>query len=153
MPKMYFPQYRKARDGVDLFDGTILEHAHRLGVEIPSECGGLGRCGHCVVRIERGADTLNPKTDLEEGHPLEPEERLACQARVVKPSGNVTVFAKEVGKYSIVTETVKTDEVSLDPFVRRDGKHIVHDAGEVLAGYRGEIYGLAVDVGTTTLVI
>jgi len=153
MPKMYFPQYRKARNGVELFEGTILEHAHTLGVEIASECGGLGKCGHCVVRIEQGADTLNPKTDLERKHPLGPDERLACQARLANPSQNVVVFAREVGKYSIVTETVQTDDVPLDPFVKREGRRILHDSGEFLGDYEGEIYGLAVDVGTTTLVV
>jgi len=154
MAKMYFPQYRKAKDGVALFRGTILEHAHRLGIEIPSECGGLGKCGRCVVRIERGGELLNDRTANERKHRLGPGERLACQARVINPAGNVTVFVKEVGEYSIVTETVETEEVPLEPLVKRHGRHVVHHAsGEELGHYEGEIYGLALDVGTTTLAI
>ena len=151
MAKMCFPQYRKAKEGVALVHGTVLEHAHRLGIEIPSECGGLGKCGHCIVRIERGSELLGEQTAHERKHRLGPGERLACQARVVNPVGNVFVFVKEVGKYSIVTETVETDDVALEPLVKRDAKHVLHASGEVIGHYEGEIYGLAIDVGTTTL--
>ena len=60
MARIRFPQYRKARDGTELFTGTLVEHARKLGVGLPSECGGRGTCGRCVVRIERGAECLNP---------------------------------------------------------------------------------------------
>ncbi|MFO8006251.1 MAG: ASKHA domain-containing protein [Candidatus Brocadiia bacterium] len=153
MPKMRFPQYRKARQGVELFSGTLLEHARRAGVEIPSDCGGLGKCGRCIVRVERGAECMNSKTEPENGHRLAPGERLACQARVVNPQADVTVFVKELGAYSIVTQTVETEDVPLEPFVHRDGRRVVSASGEELGRYRGEIYGLALDVGTTTLAL
>jgi uncharacterized 2Fe-2S/4Fe-4S cluster protein (DUF4445 family) len=148
---MRFPQYRKARGGVELFEGTILEHAHRVGVEIPSDCGGLGKCGRCVVRIERGAECLDAPTELERDRRLAAGERLACQARVVRPVADMTVFVREPGTYSILTDTVETDDVPLEPFVRRDGRHVVHASGQELGRYEGELYGLALDVGTTTL--
>jgi len=151
MPKVHFPQYRRARHGIELFAGTLLEHARRAGVEIPSDCGGLGKCGHCVVRIDRGAECLSAKTEPERGQRLAPGERLACQARVVNPVVDMTVFVKELGRYSIVTETVETDDVPLEPSVKRDGRHVVNASGEVLGRYEGEVYGLALDVGTTTL--
>ena len=65
MGRVYFPQYRKGREGIEAFDGTILEHAQKLGVEIASECGGLGACGRCVVRIEKGSEALGEKTRSE----------------------------------------------------------------------------------------
>ena len=51
MGRVFFPQYRKAREGVPLFEGTLLEHATRAGLVIASECGGQGTCGRCVVRL------------------------------------------------------------------------------------------------------
>ena len=48
MGRVYFPQYRRGLDGIEAFAGTLLEHARKLGVEIASECGGLGTCGRCV---------------------------------------------------------------------------------------------------------
>ncbi|MDY7010129.1 MAG: 2Fe-2S iron-sulfur cluster-binding protein, partial [Planctomycetota bacterium] len=68
MARMFFPQYRRGREGIEVFAGSILEHARKLGVEIASECGGVGSCGRCVVRIERGADVLNERTDSEKKH-------------------------------------------------------------------------------------
>jgi len=84
MGKVFFPQYRRGREGIEPFRGTILEHARRLGAEIASECGGLGNCGRCVVRIEKGAGCLSPKTEAEKKHNLDPAERLACQAKIVR---------------------------------------------------------------------
>jgi len=149
--RVFFTQYRKGRTGIEAFRGSILEHARKLGVEIASECGGLGTCGRCVVRIEKGMDGLSQKTEPERGQNLEADERLACQARIVNPNLDVTVVIKEFGKYSILSDSPET-ETALEPAVRRDG-HAVRDAsGGKLDRYGGEIFGLAVDVGTTTLV-
>ncbi len=152
MPKMFFPQYRRGRSGIPVTEGTILDHARRLGVEIASECGGLGICGRCVVRIEKGAEFLTERTAQEKRHSLLEAERLACQAKVLEPGGDIHVFIKDFGDYAILSESRSADDVALEPYVTRDGKQVVHDSGEVLGPYEGEIYGLAVDLGTTTLV-
>lgn len=152
MPRMFFPQYRKGRDGIALTEGTILDHARQLGVEIASECGGLGTCGRCVVRIDKGSEFLAAKTLQEEQHLLRDDERLACQARVLKPEGGIRVFIRDFGDYTILSESLQANDVSLDPAVFRDGSQVLRHSGEALGAYEGEIYGLAVDVGTTTLV-
>ena len=149
--RVLFTQYRKGRTGIEAFHGSILEHAQKLGVEIASECGGLGTCGRCVVRIEKGAEGLNEKTDTERTHDLQPDERLACQARIVDLASDVTVVIKDFGNYAILSESLETD-IALAPAVSRSGHKVVHDSGEELGRYGGAILGLAVDVGTTTLV-
>jgi len=53
--RVFFTQYRKGRSGIESFRGNILEHARKLGVEIAAECGGLGTCRRCVVRIGNAA--------------------------------------------------------------------------------------------------
>ncbi len=128
-----------------------MEHAQRLGVEIASECGGLGTCGRCVVRVERGAEALGGKTESETKHSLGPDERLACQARVMDPDATIEVFIRDFGDYTILSDTVSS-LLELDPVVRRVGDRVVHAEEGDLAPYRGEIYGLAIDAGTTTLV-
>ena len=150
MGRMFFPQYRKAREGIALFEGTILDHARRAGVAMASECGGMGRCGRCVVRIEKGADLLDQRTSAEKDHRLGADERLACQATVRRRDGDVRVLIKDFGDYHILSEGVETD-TALDPAVRRDGGRVVGARGEDLGPYEGKILGLAVDVGTTTL--
>ena len=129
---------------------TILDHARRAGVEIYSECGGKGECGRCVVRVERGTEVLSPPTDAERKFGLGEDLRLACQA-VVVGEGDIYVYISEFGKYSILTET-RRREVPLEPLVRREGDRVLYD-GRPIDSYRGGIYGLAVDVGTTTLVL
>jgi uncharacterized 2Fe-2S/4Fe-4S cluster protein (DUF4445 family) len=150
---MIFPQYRKGNVGIDIFPSTILEHARKLGVEIASECGGEGICGRCIVRIERGQEGLSEKTAVEKSFDLGEDERLACQAKVVKPT-LISVFVREMGEYTILADTVE-DKMELNPFVyKRNGKvYWKSPAGEEeLDEYTGRIYGLAIDVGTTTLV-
>jgi uncharacterized 2Fe-2S/4Fe-4S cluster protein (DUF4445 family) len=153
MAQMIFPQYRKGKVGIDIFPGTILEHARKLGVEIASECGGEGICGRCIVRIEKGQEGLSEKTAVEKSFELGEGERLACQAKVVKPT-EIEVFVREMGEYTILADTVE-DNLELNPFVyQRNGKVFWQSptGEEELGEYTGKIYGLAIDVGTTTLV-
>ena len=151
MARVFFPQYRKGRKGIEAFRGSILDHARKLGVEIASECGGLGTCGRCVVRVEKGAEALNEKTNPERDQELGPDERLACQARILNPDVDVTAIIKDFGDYAILSESLET-ETELNPVVSRTGQTVRHESGEELDRYRGEILGLAIDVGTTTLV-
>jgi len=151
MGKVCFPQYRRGREGVEAFAGTLLEHAQKAGVEIASECGGRGICGRCVVRIEQGAEALAEKTEYEIAHHLGPTERLACQAKVARPDADIRVFIRDFGDYTILADTVTT-RVECDPAVRRIGDRVVHAEEGDLGPYGGEIHGLAIDVGTTTVV-
>ncbi len=152
MATVFFPQYRKGRQGIEAFRGTVLEHARRLGLEIASECGGLGTCGRCIVRIEKGEECLGEKTAHELEHRLVAGERLACQAELASTDQDIYIFIRDFGDYSILSETVETD-VELDPCVRREGSRVVHRGEGDLGPYDGEIYGLAIDVGTTTVVM
>ena len=151
MGRVYFSQYSRGRAGIAAFRGSILEHARRLGVEIASECGGLGTCGRCLVRIEQGSEALNDRTDEERGHSLAPDERLACQARITDTTVDVTVMIKDFGDYAILSESLDT-ETDLAPAVSKVGDAVVHESGGELDRYGGAILGLAVDVGTTTVV-
>jgi len=149
MGKVYFPQFRRGRDGVEARSETILEHARRAGVEIASDCGGQGRCLKCVISVESGGEHLCPPTDIEREAGLRDGERLACQARVDDTSGAVRVLIRSFGHYSILSDTQDVT-VDLDPFVTtREGRVFVDGTP---AGDRGSVVaGLAVDVGTTTL--
>jgi uncharacterized 2Fe-2S/4Fe-4S cluster protein (DUF4445 family) len=72
--------------------GTLLYYAARdAGIALVSVCGGMGRCGKCIVIIEHGM--VSPPTPLERQKLSENEiasgHRLACQTRV---QGNLKVF-------------------------------------------------------------
>ncbi|UCC69103.1 MAG: DUF4445 domain-containing protein [Armatimonadota bacterium] len=153
MPRIMFPQHKRGRAGIECFEGTILEHARRLGVQLPSECGGRGQCRRCVVRVEHGAEALSEKTSAERAAALAEGERLACQARVLR-SADIRVFVKAAGPYAILA-TSESRPVALAPRTYRSGDSVILNTPhgeETLGRYRGGIFGLAVDVGTTTVV-
>ena len=69
---------------------SVLDAALSLGLQINSLCGGKGRCGKCLVRIQRGS--VSAPTDSErrlvDKRSIGAGYRLACQ---VFPRGNVSV--------------------------------------------------------------
>jgi uncharacterized 2Fe-2S/4Fe-4S cluster protein (DUF4445 family) len=158
MAKMYFPQYARGRGGVELEKGqTVLQHIRRIGgVEIDSECGGQGVCGRDVIRLERGLSSLSKVTEAERRllgpDKIEHGQRLACQARVIGCGNDITVYMPNFGKYTVLSDYAQT-EVDLDPAVHRVGDRVLSAHGRDPGPDRGGIYGLAVDIGTTTLVV
>src|SRR4051794_40272622 len=65
----------------------LLDAARRLGVRIPSECGGLGECDTCAIVVQTGATLLSSLTEAERQR-LSPDrlasgERLACQSKII----------------------------------------------------------------------
>ena len=151
MSKIYFPQYKIGKRGFQLHKGlTVLEHIRKAGIRINAECGGKGRCGKCRVRIEKGSESLKELTKPEKSFSLSSDERLACQAKIIRDKRGIIVFIKESGKYAILKTGLDRDLILNPLTIPQDGK-VVQD-GEVIDDYKGKIYGLAVDVGTTTLV-
>ena len=73
--------------GVELEPGeSIFEGAKRVGIAIPSTCGGKGTCGRCRVRLALPAREPSyverqfiPRPDLARG------VRLACRSRPTAP--------------------------------------------------------------------
>jgi ferredoxin len=84
----------EGRNGI-VAEGTYLwDAAKRLGVRLPTECGGRGECDTCAVTVEEGATLLSGLTEAERVR-LSPErlaegERLACQAKVER-GGNLVL--------------------------------------------------------------
>lgn len=76
--------------------------------------------------------------------------RLACQARVTDPEALIE-FQVLRRQPRILTDSIRR-QVSLDPIVTKAGQNVTLN-GERIDSYSGNIYGLAVDVGTTTVVM
>jgi uncharacterized 2Fe-2S/4Fe-4S cluster protein (DUF4445 family) len=138
MPEVFFVHEKKrivVEPGL-----TILEAARRAGVMIESPCNAVGFCGKCKVHI--GASSV-----------------LACQTPVEKD------LAVSLPDYTGANQSLQILSMGSDctyenrPCIGkrfRDGKTLVY-SGETLLGEEGgdttaEQYGLAVDIGTTTLV-
>lgn len=126
---------------------TIFDHADDLRVRVPSSCGRSGHCHECVVEIKRGMEALSPPSEVEKF--LHGQYRLACQACVEKTDVDI--------EFSLLRRTPKIltaqdrGVIELDPVVTRRGDDVYYHDDQIDT-YRGHIYGLAVDVGTTTIV-
>ena len=143
----------QAPAGVSLFTA-----AEQAGVHVPTSCVTQGKCKECVVEITRGMELLTPPTDCERHLDARARFRLSCQAHVVAGSGDIECHTMRRGQMRIERQALHLpathDKTTLDPAVTRRGDRVVDAAtGEEIARSEGPIHGLAIDLGTTTVVV
>ena len=126
---------------------TLFEQTEELATVVPTSCRFSGRCRECVVGVNLGAEALSPPTGAEAF--LKPPYRLACQARVERDDLDLEITVLRRRLQIVTSSTGTADE--LEPVVTRVGDEVRH-AGERIDAYRGGIYGVALDLGTTTVV-
>jgi uncharacterized 2Fe-2S/4Fe-4S cluster protein (DUF4445 family) len=128
---------------------TLFDAADELAMVVPASCRRSGRCRECVVEVIEGAEALSDPAPEETF--LRPGFRLACQARIERePEGDIE-FAVLRRRLRIFPPP-SGPPLEIDPIVRVvDGRirQGVDDIGEA----RGRLLGLALDVGTTTVVL
>jgi uncharacterized 2Fe-2S/4Fe-4S cluster protein (DUF4445 family) len=132
-------------------ESTILDAAREAGIALEAPCNGTGKCGKCRV-VLLGQNAAGGEKD---GNTV-----LACQTQVGE--GRAVELTGEWGKESIrVLEAGASAAGEIDPFVTKklftDGRETaVLGGGRVLAREEGDttgfLYGVVVDIGTTTLV-
>ena len=137
------------RQGLTLFDC-----AESLGIYVPTSCRKQGKCRECLVEVTEGAECLSERTP-QEAH-LPSRFRLSCRTKIVSPSGVVRCHTMRRGQMRIETRAMNLPSGgvlnTLDPCVIRDGNRILMDGVEIDQTNR-PIYGLAMDLGTTTVVV
>ena len=129
---------------------TIFDYADDLTVQVPTSCFRTGQCHECIVEIKRGMEGLQPPNEAEAF--LRDNYRLACQAVVLDVDKDIE-FTPLRRTPKILTHAVMIggETPELDPRVtHRDGTVYYND--EPIDRYRGHLYGLALDIGTTTVV-
>lgn len=127
---------------------TLFDYADELRMLVPSSCGRTASCHECIVEVQRGMDALSARGPAEEF--LRGDYRLACQSIIEKPDVEV-VFAPLRRRPRILTEA-REKPMELDPLVTRRGATVLYD-GDPLDEYRGRLYGIAMDLGTTTIAL
>jgi uncharacterized 2Fe-2S/4Fe-4S cluster protein (DUF4445 family) len=124
---------------------TLMESMVSAGVLLRSDCGGRGRCGKCVVGVAGAEAGALSEPDEEERQALGAERlaagrRLACRAHAL---GGVSLDVP--------------DESRLTAEVVHKGPPILLSRLESLPAPRqaprSSGYGIAVDVGTTTIAL
>src|SRR5580692_7006740 len=138
-----------AARGLSLFD-----HAEAMGIDVPTSCRKQGKCKECMVEVVEGMNALSAIAEPERH--LEGNFRLSCQTCVTAAEGRVRCHTMRRGHMVIERHSfglpVSNRELKLDPAVTRDGDRILIDGVEVDRS-TGPILGIAMDLGTTTVVL
>ena len=130
---------------------SIFECSEELGVHVPTSCNKNGKCRECIVEISEGKELLS-KPSSEEEH-LGAGFRLACRACLDADSGSITCHTMRRARMRIEESGwIETADADLAPAVSRDGDWVLLD-GEPLTKSPGPLLGIALDLGTTTVVL
>jgi len=139
----------EARGGQSLFD-----YAESVGIDVPTSCRKQGKCKECMVEVVEGMDALSALAEPEQH--LKGNFRLSCQTSVTASEGHVRCHTMRRGHMRIERHAfglpLSNRAVELDPTVTRDGDRILIDGVEVERS-TGPILGIAMDLGTTTVVL
>ncbi|MEE9529863.1 MAG: ASKHA domain-containing protein [Syntrophobacteria bacterium] len=108
---------------------TILEALQKTDVELEGDCGGLGQCGKCKVKV---LSSIGPPSS-EAQELLDPEElkegvRLACRTKIKK---DLTVYVGEPDTEEIYYQILKTGRrplFYLDPLLEKQLVTLTPDA-------------------------
>ncbi|WP_328597314.1 ASKHA domain-containing protein [Heliobacterium mobile] len=142
---------------------TILQAARLAGVLIESPCNAVGTCGKCKVKLDQTSRSSIRPYGL---HHLSPEEEeqgyvLSCEAEVL---GDILVDvpSRSHGTELKILSHGQSVEVTPETYFQKryepkDDRTFVF-AGDELVGLEqsnteDQKYGLAVDIGTTTIVV
>ncbi|HSO28592.1 MAG TPA: ASKHA domain-containing protein [Candidatus Sulfomarinibacteraceae bacterium] len=126
---------------------SLFEYADEVAAAVPASCRRTGRCRECVVEVRQGGDALSERTEPEAYLPG--DFRLACQARVERVGSDI--------EFSIIRRRMRILGASgepptrIDPVVTAD-RQAVRYAGQPIDLRREHVLGLAIDIGTTTVV-
>ncbi len=133
---------------------TIFDCAESLGVRVPTSCHKQGKCKECLVEVVEGMELLSPRTP-EEKH-LDGRFRLSCRTAVSSDAGLIRCHTMRRGQMRVdlsasgLPETLRS--ITPDAAVTRRGDVICIDGQEVERSI-GPIHGIAMDLGTTTVVL
>jgi len=133
---------------------SLFDYAESFGVYVPTSCRKQGKCRECLVEVTEGAENLSERSP-QESH-LQDKFRLSCRTRIIAPSGVVRCHTMRRGEMRIerhaVNLPVPNQQFKIDPCVTRVGTKVLLD-GEEIDQSSGPLYGLAMDLGTTTVVL
>jgi uncharacterized 2Fe-2S/4Fe-4S cluster protein (DUF4445 family) len=117
---------------------SLFDHAESAGIRVPTSCRKQGKCKECMVEIVEGMNCLTPRTEFEEH--LKGAFRLSCQAHPSASEGHIRCHTMRRGQMQI-------SRTGLLACPRAEGPLRALDRPGGLS------YGLALDLGTTTVVL
>ena len=133
---------------------SLFECAESLGINVPTSCRKQGKCKECVVEVTEGMACLSERVPAEKH--LKGNFRLSCSCHLVKDAGIVRCHTMRRGEMRIERHALElptsAQKLKPDPAVTRDGDRILLDGREIDRS-TGPVHGLAMDLGTTTVVL
>jgi uncharacterized 2Fe-2S/4Fe-4S cluster protein (DUF4445 family) len=122
---------------VFVLPGTVLlEAAEQAGFILETPCGGAGKCGKCLIRIVSGkCQSSEHEKEVVGQERFEQGYRLACHC---KADGPLTIEVPDSSLFQSGLQILSHDT----------GEDVEVEAG----GIPGQCFGIAFDIGTTTLV-
>ncbi|MDR2133252.1 MAG: ASKHA domain-containing protein [Clostridiales Family XIII bacterium] len=141
---------------------SILEAARTAGVPLEAPCNGASICGKCKVKlapedlihVERGGAHLLNETEMAEGYVLACSSTVRGDIRVTRADGDARAKTQII-EYGVSSEVELNPEIGKiysperdETDVRAGGKRRGVEKGDT----RDALYGVVVDIGTTTLV-
>jgi len=135
-------------------DRTLFDHAEEHEIRVPTSCFKQGKCRECLVEVVEGMEHLSSPTE-EETH-LEERFRLSCRTKITSETGTVRCHTMRRGSMRVLEGAsalpTRLEDLELDSCVTREGDRILLDGKEIHQS-SGPIHGLAMDLGTTTVVL
>jgi uncharacterized 2Fe-2S/4Fe-4S cluster protein (DUF4445 family) len=130
--------------------GTLFDAADELAMVVPASCRRSGRCHECVVEVLRGGDALSSPDEQETF--LGPGYRLACRAVVEREPERGDLEFVVLRRHLRILMPPEGPPLEVDPAVTEaDGRIRWFD--EDVDAARQRLLGVALDVGTTTVVL
>ena len=127
---------------------TLFEYADILNVRVPTSCGRNGKCHECIVEVKRGISSLNTPTPAESF--LTQGFRLACQTYIDDVDAEVQFNVLRRQPKILIESSQK--RLELDALTKMYDGNVYYD-GKLIDKFKGVMYGLAIDIGTTTVVM
>ena len=140
---------------------TVMQALRRGGYEIEGPCNGQGICGKCKIRVEASTEVpQTPHRSISEVEAREHGIRLAC--RLIPPHDITVHLPDDFSVDARILEGEHLGKIEIRPAANVSSKKngywlkYVGEAAEVVLQKWDPKFspkGLAIDVGTTTLVV
>ena len=133
----------KSLKGKSLFD-----FADTLSIRVPTSCRRNGECHECIVNVNEGEENLIPKDISEEF--LTDSYRLACQAKIDNEFSDIK-FNVLRRQPKILEDLKQKDLILNSKIIVKDDAIFDKGNSTILSTKVTPIYGIAADIGTTTV--
>ena len=133
-------------------DKSLFDLADQVKMRIPTSCGRVGDCHECIVEVSEGLENLSERSEHETF--LTEPYRLACQSKIISLDSDIS-FTPRKRDRKILTNFTGSNKYDIDHNYQYKNNSLVliNDGEEKIISKSKNFYGLAIDIGTTTVAI